>query len=89
MPGRLKAMLGSDISHWDVTDFTHVVPEVWEMVERGLFTETDLRDFTFANPVRLHCQMNPDFFKGTVVEDAVQQELATMGLGAPAPQIQA
>ena len=89
MPGRLKAMLGSDISHWDVTDFSEVVPEVWEMVEHGLLTEADLRDFTFANPVRLHCQMNPDFFKGTIVEEAAQKELAQMGLLAPSPEIQA
>jgi hypothetical protein len=89
MPGRLKAMLGSDISHWDVTDFSEVVPEVWEMVEHGLITEADLRDFTFANPVRLHCQMNPDFFKGTSVEEAAQMELASMGLLAPSPEIQA
>jgi hypothetical protein len=25
----------------------------------------------FANPVRLHTALNPDFFKGTVVEGAV------------------
>jgi hypothetical protein len=25
----------------------------------------------FANPVRLHTALNPDFFKGTVVDDAV------------------
>ena len=89
MPARLKAMLGSDISHWDVTDFSEVVPEAWEMVERGLITEADLREFTFANPVRLHCQMNPDFFKGTVVEEAAAKEMAPVGLKAPPPEIQA
>jgi predicted TIM-barrel fold metal-dependent hydrolase len=91
MPARLKAMLGSDISHWDVTDFAEVVPEVYEMLEHGQITEQDLRDFTFANPVRLHCQMNPDFFKGTIVADAAQKELAAMGLqrAEPAPEIQA
>jgi hypothetical protein len=80
MPGRLKAMLGSDISHWDVPDFTEVVPEVWEMVEHGLITEQDLRDFTFSNPVRLHGQMNPDFFKGTIVEEAATKEMVESGL---------
>jgi hypothetical protein len=73
MPARLKAMLGSDISHWDVTDFTEVLPEAWEMVEHGLLSEQDLRDFTFTNPMRLHTRMNPRFFEGTVVEDAVRQ----------------
>ncbi len=80
MPGRLKAMLGTDISHWDVTDFEEVVPEVWEMVEDGLISEADLRDFTFANPVRLHGQMNPNFFKGTIVEEAATQEMVANGL---------
>jgi predicted TIM-barrel fold metal-dependent hydrolase len=80
MPGRLKAMLGSDISHWDVPDFTEVVPEVWEMVEHRLITEQDLRDFTFSNPVRLHGQMNPDFFKGTIVEEAATKEMVESGL---------
>jgi predicted TIM-barrel fold metal-dependent hydrolase len=80
MPGRLKAMLGSDISHWDVTDFEDVVPEAWEMVEHGLITEADLRDFTFANPVRLHGQMNPNFFKGTILEEAATKEMIANGL---------
>jgi len=33
-----------------------------------LISETDFRDFVFANPVRLWAGNNPDFFKGTVVE---------------------
>jgi hypothetical protein len=77
MPGRLKAMLGSDISHWDVPDFTKVLLEVWEMVEHGLLTEADVRDFTFANPVRLHGQINPNFFQGTVLQEDAAKELAT------------
>jgi predicted TIM-barrel fold metal-dependent hydrolase len=81
MPGRLKAMLGSDISHWDVPDFTDVLPEVWKMVEHGLLSETDVRDFTFANPVRLHGQMNPKFFEGTVLEAAATAELAVLRPG--------
>ena len=28
------------------------------------------------NPARLHTAANPDFYKGTVVEDAVAKELA-------------
>jgi hypothetical protein len=88
MPGRLKAMLGSDISHWDVTDFAEVVPEVWELVENGLITEVDLRDFTFANPVRLHGQMNPNFFQGTVVEEAATKEMVANGLLLAATEAQ-
>jgi len=35
----------------------------------------DFRDFMFANPVRLHAGMNPEFFAGTRVEQAVRTEL--------------
>ena len=34
------------------------------------------RDFTFANAVRLHGGMNPDFFTGTVVEKQAAELLA-------------
>ena len=73
MPGRLKALLGTDLAHWDVPDFAEAIPEAWEMVEDELITAQDFRDFTFTNPVECHVRMNPDFFKGTIVEDAVKQ----------------
>ncbi len=72
---RLKATFGSDIGHHDVPDMTEVVDEAYEMVERGLMTEDDFRDFVFVNPVMLHAGMNPDFFKGTRVEAEVQRLL--------------
>jgi len=31
----------------------------------------------FSNPARLHTAINPDFFKGTVVEDAVRKEISS------------
>ncbi|MGO9874786.1 MAG: amidohydrolase family protein [Acidimicrobiia bacterium] len=68
---RLHAMMGSDIAHWDVPDMTEVLQEAWEMVDHGWISETDFEEFTFANPVRFYTGTNPDYFKGTVVEDAV------------------
>ena len=68
---RLNAMISSDIGHWDVPEADQVLGEAFELVEHGLITEDDFRRFVFANPARLHTGMNPDFFKGTVVEDAV------------------
>ncbi len=68
MKARLHTLFGSDIGHFDVADMTHVVPEAYELVEDGLISEADFRDFMFANPVRFWGQGNPDFFKGTVVE---------------------
>jgi hypothetical protein len=67
---RLQALFGSDISHWDVPDMSEVLEESWEMVEHGLLTEDDYRDFVFTNPVRLYTRTNPHFFDGTRVEDA-------------------
>ena len=78
---KLNAILGSDIGHWDVPDMTRVMVEAYEMVEHGLITEDDFRDFTFGNVVRMHAGMNPDFFKGTAVEadvEAYKAELASV-----------
>jgi predicted TIM-barrel fold metal-dependent hydrolase len=72
---RFNAMFGSDISHWDVPVMADVLGEVYEMVEHELFTDADLRDFVFTNPVRFYTHQNPDFFAGTVVEGAVKAEL--------------
>ena len=48
---RLKPMLGSDISHFDVPDPTEVLEEAWELVEHGLINEDNFREYTFANAV--------------------------------------
>ncbi len=68
---RLRAMLGSDMGHYDVPDLARVVEESYELVERGLVSEDDFRDFTFGNAARLHAGMNPRFFDGTPAEAAV------------------
>ncbi len=75
----LKAMFGSDLGHWDVPDMSQVLEEAFELVEGGLISEEDFRDFVFANPVSLHGDMNPDFFRGTAVEDAAAAQLAAKG----------
>jgi hypothetical protein len=68
---RLGAVFGSDIGHFDVQDMTEVLHEAYELVEEGLITDTDFRDFVFTNPVRLWTANNPHFFKGTAVEKQV------------------
>jgi hypothetical protein len=72
---RLRPVFSSDFTHFDVPDFAEVIPEAFEMVEKGYVTEQDFREFTFVNAARLHTRNNPDFFKGTVVERAVADEL--------------
>ncbi len=66
-------MFSSDISHWDVPDMSDTVHEAYEMVEDGALSSEAFRDFMFVNPARLHAGMNPDFFKGTRVESAVDE----------------
>ena len=70
-------VLGSDISHWDVRDMTEPIAEAHELVEHGRLGEADFRDFAFANAVRLHAGLNPDFFADTVVAEAAADVLAT------------
>ncbi len=77
LDARLHAILGSDIGHWDVPDAEDIAAEAYELVEKGVLSEQDFRDFTFANPLRLWASLNPNFFKGTAIESEVAQELAT------------
>ena len=73
---RLNAIYGSDLGHFDLPDMRDAAAEVYELVEKGYMSEEDFRDFVFVNPVRHKTDMNPDFFKGTVVEGAVKKLLA-------------
>ncbi|MBI3304081.1 MAG: amidohydrolase family protein [Deltaproteobacteria bacterium] len=73
---RLRAVFSSDIGHWDVPDMTEVTEEAYELVEHGVMTEENFRDFAFTNPTTLWTGMNPNFFKGTVVEKEVDKLLA-------------
>jgi predicted TIM-barrel fold metal-dependent hydrolase len=76
MRARLNAFFSSDIGHFDVPDMTEVVPEAYELVEHGLLDDDDFRDFMFTNAVRFWGEVNPDFFKGTVVEKQAAEVLA-------------
>ena len=80
---RLNALFSSDIGHWDVPDIRLPVEEAYELVEDGLFTEEDFRDFVFKNVAEMHTQMNPNFFKGTSVENAVSKLIKTQEIKLP------
>lgn len=78
---RLNAIFSSDISHWDVPDIADVLHEAFELVEHGLITPDDFRDFVFGNPVRFYAGANPDFFKGTRIEAQVAAALSASSNG--------
>ncbi|MCH2171333.1 amidohydrolase [Myxococcota bacterium] len=69
----LRAMFSSDIGHWDVERIEEVVPEAFELVEDGVLTEEQFRDFTFTHPVAMLRSSNPHFFDGTGLESAVKE----------------
>jgi len=73
---RLNAIYGSDIGHWDVFEIQSVLSEAYELVTDGAFSKADFRRMVFDTPVRLWADNNPDFFKGTAIEQAVESHLA-------------
>jgi hypothetical protein len=77
-PKQIADLFSSDISHFDVTDMTEVLEEAWELVEHDLICEPAFRRLTFSSTVALHGGTNPDFFKGTIVEEAAARELASL-----------
>ena len=86
---RLNAIYGSDLGHYDLMDMRAAAAEAYEGVEDGIMTPEDFRDFVLVNPIKLHAGMNPDFFKGTIVEGAAAKVLAELaahdgGIGASA-----
>ncbi len=62
---RLNAMFASDLGHWDVPDARDVLPEAWELVERGHVSPEHFRAFTYDNALR--CWGNDLFAKTKVV----------------------
>ncbi len=81
---QLNAIYGSDRGHFDLPDMRDAAYEAWELVSDGVINEAEFRDFVFANPVRLHGGMNPDFFKGTAVEREAAAVLAERDANAGA-----
>ena len=51
---------------------TKVLVEAHEMVDDGLISDDDFRNFSFGNVVAMHNGMNPNFFKDTIVQEAVK-----------------
>jgi len=73
---QINAIYSSDIGHFDVIDMRDPLPEAYELVEDGLLTDDNFRDFVFANAVRLWGTQNPKFFEGTRVAKEAAAVLA-------------
>jgi len=83
---RLKPLFGSDIGHFDVPDMREVLVEAHELVDDGIVTPDEFRDFVFTYPVEFGTGVNPNFFKDTAVES---QTAAWMGAQARETQAEA
>src|SRR2546429_362916 len=73
---KLNALYSSDIGHFDVIDMRDPLPEAYELVEDGVISDDNFRDFTSANAVHLWGTQNPRFFEGTAVAKEAAAELA-------------
>jgi predicted TIM-barrel fold metal-dependent hydrolase len=71
---RIKPLFGSDIGHFDVLDMRGVLNEAQELVDEGIISQEDFRDFVFTYPVEFWTAANPDFFKGTAVDRQIARE---------------
>ncbi|MBV8773168.1 MAG: amidohydrolase family protein [Deltaproteobacteria bacterium] len=76
---RLNVLYSSDLGHYDLPDMRDAAKEAWELVEHELISEQDFREFVFVNPVLAKTRVNPDFFTGTVVENAAARLLNQHG----------
>jgi hypothetical protein len=75
----LRPIIGSDVSHWDAPIMNQVIVEAYELLEHGLLSPEQFKEFTFTNPIRLHGGANPSFFEGTVIESEAREILGTAG----------
>jgi hypothetical protein len=72
----VPAIMGSDIGHWDVPEFTEPLTEAHELLERGILDADAFRAFVFDNPVRLYGSLDRGFFAGTAIESAAATVLS-------------
>ncbi len=80
---RFNSLYGSDIGHWDVPEMSEVAEEACELVEHGLITGDNLREFVFENAVKFWTANRPDFFAGTAVEKPAAEFLNNDGFSTP------
>jgi hypothetical protein len=63
---RLHPIFSFDVGDFDVTDMNEGLEEAYALVEPGLITPDDFREFVFGNTACLHTDLNPNFFKDSV-----------------------
>lgn len=66
---QVNMIYSSDAGHWDVPEINTVLADSWQLVEEGIISAANFRQFVFQGPYDFYTANNPDFFKGTAVED--------------------
>lgn len=74
---KIRAIMSTDLGHWDVSDMREAVAEAYEPVEAGTISPDDFRDFAFTNQVTLYGSTNSEFFDATLVADTAAEVLAS------------
>ena len=69
---KLNVMFSSDISHFDVPDFSGVVPEAHGLVRKGIMSDEQFKDFTYLNAAAFYTRGDAKFFEGTAVQDDIR-----------------
>jgi predicted TIM-barrel fold metal-dependent hydrolase len=77
----------TDISHWDVPDMASCVAESYKFVTRGHLNEEEYRKFVFDHAVEFYLKANPEFFKGTVIEQYLPKARGAAAAGGTAARI--
>jgi hypothetical protein len=80
---QLRAVMGSDLGHWDVPSFTLPLVEAYELVEHGILTAEQFEEFVCINAVRFYASVGTSFFAGTAVEGEVAEIQSNLGSGLP------
>ena len=62
--------------HSDVPELTEPLAEAYDLVREGAITEEDFKALVFDHPYSFYTANNPDFFKGTQVEQKLQKNWA-------------
>src|SRR5260370_4655854 len=73
MRARLQPIFSSGIGRWHVSAISAVLLESHRLVDKGILTDADYRDFVFTYPAQLHLKANPEFFADTAITSSVTQ----------------
>jgi predicted TIM-barrel fold metal-dependent hydrolase len=70
---QVNVLYSSDFGHWDVPDGDEMLFDTWQLVEEGAISAENFRHMVSEKPYEFYTANNPDFFKGTAVEQILEK----------------